>query len=91
MAPRKHYSKSQEWVYKQVGTGPRARFKLVQEDLPLPVGTSARGAVADEIPRAPPIVTAPVPVEDMPTGADHHDFAEGDEVRPKKTGKVCAL
>jgi hypothetical protein len=85
MPPRKHYAKSEEFVYKKTGTGPRARYKMMATDIPQAVGTSTGGADPEVMTRVPPIVLAP---KETPTYDDLPYCAEGDGTRPTKTGKV---
>ena len=61
MPPCKHFAKSQEFIYKQVGRGSlggsRQKFKLVATDIPRKDGSSS--VPAEAIPMLPPIVSAP--------------------------------
>ena len=58
MAPRNHYAKSQEIVYKSMGTAARPRFKPVHAKLPAKNTSSAADASGSE-PYVPPIVDPP--------------------------------
>jgi hypothetical protein len=58
MAPRTHYAKSQEIVYKSMGTAARPRFKAVNAKLPAnkkPSNSDTSGSG----PSGPPIVDPP--------------------------------
>jgi hypothetical protein len=58
MAPRTHYAKSQEIVYKSMGTAARPRFKAVHAKLPAKKQSSNSDALSSE-PPVPPIVDSP--------------------------------
>jgi hypothetical protein len=93
MPPRKHYSKSQEFVYKKVGSGSlggsRQKYKLVARELPSNVasGSSADAAAAPQLPR----VVSALSIDE---GSSFPDTSSGyfDDIlesRSKKSGKVC--
>lgn len=58
MAPRTHYAKSQEIVYKSMGTAARPRFKAINAKLPTKKKPSSSQALTSE-PVEPPIVEPP--------------------------------
>jgi hypothetical protein len=63
MAPRTHYAKSQELVYKKIGQGSRERYKLVHAvTQPTKGSVNAECLAGGAQPSAAPIVS-------LPTGA----------------------
>lgn len=83
MPPRRHFAKSQEFVYKKVGKGSREKFKLVAKDIPRNIASGSTQGT-DTAPNVPPIVSAPSEAAtDLPNYMDD-DF----DSRPKKSGKV---
>lgn len=91
MPPRKHYAKSQEFTYKQVGKGSlggsRKKYKLVAANIPHNAGSSSGPAEAPEA--LPPIVSAPTANNETESLPETSYFDNMYESRPKKSGKVC--
>ena len=58
MAPRTHYARSQEVVYKSMGTAARPKFKAVRAKLPGQKKPSNTSDLSSE-PSAPPLVDPP--------------------------------
>jgi hypothetical protein len=58
MAPRTHYAKSQEIIYKSMGTAARPRFKAVHAKLPARNKPSNSDILNSE-PSVPPVVDPP--------------------------------
>ena len=58
MAPRTHYAKSQEIVYKRMGTTARPRFKAVHSKIPAK-GKPSNIDATSSAPSVPPFVDPP--------------------------------
>ena len=77
MAPQTHYAKSQEMVYKELGTASRPKFKLVHATRS-PFKQSAKtGSGSDPAPPAPPPVVS-APTDGSHSGADNPPFSVDD-------------
>jgi hypothetical protein len=60
MAPRTHYAKSQELVYKKIGQGSRERYKIVHADIQRNKGSVNTERLAGGAqPSAAPIISPP--------------------------------
>jgi len=91
MPPRKHYAKSQEFVYKSVGKGSRQKFRLVVTDIPRHVGTSTNAAHEDaSLASLPTVVSAPLDADCSEQSQDHSYFDNVNDYTEKKSGKVSA-
>jgi hypothetical protein len=84
MAPRTHYAKSQEKVYKKVGRG----YKLVAAETPPKVQTSSSPKQGEASTQLPPVVSGPSDGNVSDTFPDTSFPADDDMPRPKKSGKV---
>jgi len=89
MPPKKHYAKSQEFVYKSVGQGSRQKYKLVATDIPRNVAASTHTAGQESLPATlPPVVSSPLDAEGPDHLLDPMYFDNINEIKPKKSGKV---
>ena len=84
MAPRTHYKKSQELVYKKVGRS----YKLQAVDLPHKATTSDLPKQAEASTQLPPVVSGPSDDDGSQQFADASFPGDYDMPRQKKTGKV---
>jgi hypothetical protein len=89
MPPKKHYAKSQEFVYKSVGKGSRQKYRLVATDIPRNVGETSHTAAQDTpVATLPPGVSSPTDAAGFDQLQDPTYFDTVNEVKPKKSGKV---
>jgi hypothetical protein len=88
MAPRKHYAKSQELVYKKIGQGSRERYKLVHADRPTNKGSvNAERLAGGAQPSAAPIVSPPTgAAEGMASDDFQFDGGQDNDI-PDRTGR----
>jgi CxC2 like cysteine cluster associated with KDZ transposases len=95
MPPRKHFAKSQEFVYKPVGRGNRQKYRLVAVEVPRngPVASSSGTHEADASPNLPPIVSAPSVADGTEPVPDPAYFDDMEDSKRKKSGKasLCGL
>jgi hypothetical protein len=88
MAPRTHYAKSQELVYKKIGQGSRERYKLVHADRPTNKGSvNAERLAGGAQPSAAPIVSPPTgAAEGMASDDFQFDGGQDNDI-PDRTGR----
>lgn len=90
MAPRTHYAKSQEVVYKKMGTAARPKFKAVHPKLPgAKEGTEMPNTKSE--PPAPPVIEPPHVGEDCPPYGLDEGPSFVDYEMPKRKKKVCLI
>ena len=90
MAPRTHYAKSQEMVYKELGTASRPKYKLVHATRGSSKTSAKTGSGSEPVPPAPPPVVS-APADESHSGADNPPFGLDDpntfldeQIPPKK-------
>jgi hypothetical protein len=84
MAPRIHYARSQERVYKKVGRV----YKLVPVDIPRQAIPSTSQKQNEPSPQLPPVVTAPSDGDATQSFPDTSFPADYDMPRSRKSRKV---
>jgi hypothetical protein len=72
MAPRTYYAKSQEIVYKPLGTSARPKYKALHARLPVPKKASDVDDSASSQQPAPPVVVPPE------AGHDYSEIGPGE-------------
>ena len=87
MAPRKHYAKGQEIVYRRLGTSARPKFKAVYAKVPVPNIPTAIPNSGSE-PSGPPIVDPPQEGDDQSHFAPDEASSFLDYEIPQKKKKV---